>query len=199
MAKLTITEQQKAQCIQIFEKNDQIHLLKNALALFLIQILHKHPYLRLPEMKIIATESLRHQIYDQDPNAESETLNIHIKGWDVYIWRALDGYWCLDDFYQTSVEIVEQILTQCPLFSILPKNVRELKNLLEMGMISEQHLFLLPKFSEISPHDCREVLSWDGRYLLTGNQIGNLKLYTYKQWEELIERENTLFRKGFEK
>ncbi|MBJ8453571.1 hypothetical protein I6M90_19305 [Acinetobacter bereziniae] len=195
MSQLNITAQQTVDLIQIFGKNDQIHLLKSSLHDFFIQVFRKYPYLKLPEMNIIATETLKHQIYYQDPNAESETLNIHIQQWDIYIWRTLDGYWCLDDFYQQTIEIVEQILTICPLFSIIPENVKALKKLLDEHYILEEYLFDLPKFSENAPSDICEVLSWDGQYLLTGNKIENLKLYTYKEWDELIERENILYQK----
>lgn len=195
MSKLNITVQQKVDLVQIFEKNDQIHLLKSGLHDFFIQVFRKYPYLKRPDMNIVAMETLKHQIYDQDPDAESETLNIHIQQWDIYIWRTLDGYWCLDDFYQQNIEIVEQILTTCPLFSVIPENVKALKKLLDEHYILEEYLFELPKFSEYAPSDICEVLSWDGQYLLTGNKIENLKLYTYKEWDELIEQENILYQK----
>lgn len=190
MNKFNLSEQQKAKFVSIFSESFGLDILQNRLQSFFEEVFQNYPYLKLPQMDIVSTASLKYQVYYQEPDADPETLTIGIGHWNIYIWRTLDGNWCLDDLYEEPIGIVAEILTLCPLFLMIPKNVKNLKELLEIGMILEKHLFQLPKFSEIQPDDCREVLSWDGRYLLTGNKVENLKLYSYREWDELIQREN---------
>ena len=86
----------------------------------------------------------------------------------------------LNDLYDDIHEIAEKILTDIPVFKSIPENPKEVKTLLENGlMIFKPKIF--PVFSKIKPHDLNEVLTWDDRFLLVGTKVENLKVYSYEE------------------
>lgn len=88
-----------------------------------------------------------------------------------------------------AAKIAEILIMDIPIFSKIPTNVKEIKELLEHGLMKfDPKKF--PNFSESKPRDLNEVLSWDGKYILTGTNVGNLKVLTYNEWGNLIKREN---------
>lgn len=128
-------------------------------------------------------------VWYQEPNAITETLNIHQEKCDLYLWRCADQNWYLDDLYSDFSEIVNQILINIPIFHLIPENPKEVKTLLENGLMDfKPEIF--PKFSEKILGDLNEVLTWDDCFLLVGTSVKNLKIYSHKEWDDLIRREN---------
>lgn len=179
----------KIDLINIFSNTMYVEILAEKLKQLFIEILKRHPYIRLPELKIVPTKSLQHSVWYQEPNAITETLNIHQEKCDLYLWRCADQNWYLDDLYSDVSEVAEQILKSIPAFHSTPENPKEVKTLLENGLMNfKPETF--PKFSEKILGDLNEVLTWDERFLLVGTSVENLKIYNHKEWNDLIRREN---------
>ncbi|QOW45681.1 MULTISPECIES: hypothetical protein [Acinetobacter] len=179
----------KVELAQIFQQSKEVEVLLEKIRLLFTKILFNFSYMKLPNFQIILTGSLKFSVWYQEPNAITETLNIHQEKCDLYLWRCVDQKWYLDDLYSDVNEVAEQILKSIPAFHSTPENPKEVKTLLENGLMNfEPEIF--PKFSETIPDDLNEVLTWDDRFVLVGTSVENLKIYTYKEWNELIEREN---------
>ena len=179
----------KVEFIHLFENTRDVEALSANLRQLFCKILSLYPCMRLPEFDVISTKSLQYSVWYQDPQAMTETLNIHQNQCDLYLWRCVDQKWYLDDLYHDVSEITEQILKSIPAFHSIPENPKEVKTLLENGLMDfKPETF--PKFSEKIPNDLNEVLTWDARFLLVGTNIENLKTYTLKEWEDLVQREN---------
>ncbi len=179
----------KNELMYIFlQSKDAADLSVNLTQLFL-KMLNCDLYMTMPGIRIIATESLQYSVWCENPCAETETVNIHQGKCDLYLWRCADQKWYLNDLYDDIHEIAEKILTDIPVFKSIPENPKEVKTLLENGlMIFKPKIF--PVFSKIKPHDLNEVLTWDDRFLLVGTKVENLKVYSYEEWNDLIIREN---------
>ncbi|MFW1952873.1 hypothetical protein [Acinetobacter beijerinckii] len=173
----------------IFYKEQSLEELKISIQQLFSKILKAYPYLKLPTFSIIPTKSLEFIVWYQDPNAVTETLLIEQNCSDAYIWKGADQKWYLDDFYSEPHQIACKLIEIIPVFHSLPENPRELKHLLEIGIMHFDANFF-PKFSERKLEDCREVLTWDERFLLVGTQLENLKIYSHEEWKALIDREN---------
>ena len=185
----------KIELIQILSNTKDVELLKESLRKLFLDFLKNHSYMSLPEFKIVFTESLQFSVWYQDPEAITETLHIHQEKCDLYLWRCTDGKWYLDDLYNNASEIIEQILARIPIFHKIPENPKEVKTLLENGLMDfKPEIF--PIFSKNKPNDLKEVLTWDDRFLLVGTKVENLKIYSLKEWDDLIERENYLKNNG---
>lgn len=179
----------KVNLIQIFNNTKDIEILCKHLSLFFTEVIKFHSYMRLPIFNIVPTKSLQYSVWYQDPNAITETLNIYQRPCDLYLWLCLDNKWYLDDLYDDINEVTERILKSIPAFHSIPENPKEVKALLESGLMDFKPK-KFPKFSKKMPNDLNEVLTWDDRFLLVGTNIENLKIYSWKEWDELIEREN---------
>lgn len=173
----------------IFYKEQNLEELKISIQQLFSKILKAYPYLKPPTFSIIPTKSLEFIVWYQDPNAVTETLLIEQNGSDAYIWKGADQKWYLDDFYSEPYQIACKLIEIIPVFHSLPENPREVKHLLEIGIMDFDANFF-PKFSERKLEDDREVLTWDDRFLLVGTQLENLKIYSHKQWNDLVNREN---------
>ncbi|WP_109440311.1 hypothetical protein [Acinetobacter haemolyticus] len=173
----------------IFYKEQNLEELKTSIQQLFSKILKAYPYLKLPTFSIIPTKSLEFIVWYQDPNAITETLLIEQNGSDAYIWKGTDQKWYLDDLHYEPHQIACRLIEVIPVFHSLPENPREVKHLLDIGMMHFD-VNICPKFSERKLEDGREVLTWDDRFLLVGTQLNNLKLYSHKEWNDLINREN---------
>ncbi|NCU22444.1 hypothetical protein DZC41_02935 [Acinetobacter haemolyticus] len=173
----------------IFYKEQNLEELKISIQQLFSKILKAYPYLKPPTFSIIPTKSLEFIVWYQDPNAVTDTLLIEQNGSDAYIWKGVDQKWYLDDFYSEPHQIACKLIEIMPVFHSLPENPREVKHLLEIGIMDFDANFF-PKFSERKLEDDREVLTWDDRFLLVGTQLENLKIYSHKQWNDLVNREN---------
>ncbi|EXB27678.1 hypothetical protein J537_1252 [Acinetobacter baumannii 1437282] len=173
----------------IFYKEQNIEELKISIQQLFSKILKAYPYLKPPTFSIIPTKSLEFIVWYQDPNAVTETLLIEQNGSDAYIWKGTDQKWYLDDFYSEPYQIACKLIEIIPVFHSFPENPREVKHLLEIGIMDFDANFC-PKFSERKLEDDREVLTWDDRFLLVGTQLENLKLYSHEEWKALIDRDN---------
>ncbi|AXY56442.1 hypothetical protein CDG60_07575 [Acinetobacter chinensis] len=179
----------KIELLQILSNTKDVELLKESLRKLFLDILKNYSYMSLPEFKIVLTESLKFSAWYQDPDAITETLSIHQGKCDLYLWKCADQKWYLDDLYDDINEITEQILARIPIFHLIPENPREVKILLESGlMVFKPEMF--PVFSKIEPNDLNEVLTWDDRFLLVGTKVENLKIYSLEEWGGLVGREN---------
>ncbi|QER39878.1 hypothetical protein F2A31_09180 [Acinetobacter suaedae] len=173
----------------IFYKEQNLEELKNSIQQLFSKILKVYPYLKPPTFSIIPTKSLEFIVWYQDPNAITETLLIEQNSSEAYIWKGADQKWYLDDLYSEPHKIACKLIEIMPGFHSLPENPREVKHLLEIGiMYFNANIF--PKFSERKLEDDREVLTWDDRFLLVGTQLENLRIYSHKQWSDLVSREN---------
>ena len=179
----------KIELIQILSNTKAVEILKESLRKLLLEVLKNNSYMSLPEFKIVPTESLQFSVWYQDPDAITETLRIHQEKCDLYLWRCTDEKWYLDDLYNNASEITEQILARIPIFHKIPENPKEVKALLESGLMDfKPEIF--PIFSKNKPNDLNEVLTWDDRFLLVGTKVENLKIYSLTEWDMLIERED---------
>lgn len=175
--------------IHIFQNSKEVDILLGNFKKIFLKILLPYSYLRLPKFTIIPTESLEFSIWYEDPEAITETLNIHQGPCDLYFCRCADHKWYLDDLYDDLDEIADKILNDIPIFHRIPENPKEVKTLLENGLIDfKPEKF--PIFSANKIKDFNEVLTWDDRFLLVGTKVENLKIYSYKEWNDLIIREN---------
>lgn len=179
----------KIELTKIFSNSKDVELLKESLRKLFLDILKNYSYMSLPEFKIVPTESLQFSVWYQDPDAITETLHIHQEKCDLYLWRCADEKWYLDDLYNNTSEITEQILAGIPVFHKIPENPKEVKTLLESGLMDFKPDFF-PIFSKNKPKDLDEVLTWDDHFLLVGTKVENLKVYSLKEWSDLIGREN---------
>ncbi len=179
----------KIKLIKIISITKDVETLRTKLKQLFLEVVKNYPYMVLPEFKIVPTKSLQYLVWYQDPDAITETLNIHQGKCDLYLWLCLDQKWYLDDLYDDVSEITEQILARIPIFHKIPENPKEVKALLENGLMDFK-LGVFPIFSKKIPNDLNEVLTWDDRFLLVGTNIENLKIYSWKEWDELIGREN---------
>ncbi|MCH7307956.1 hypothetical protein MMO38_07345 [Acinetobacter sp. NIPH 1852] len=173
----------------IFYKEQNLEELKISTQQLFSRLLKAYPYLKLPAFSIVPTKSLEFIVWYQDPNAITETLLIEQNGSDAYIWKCADQKWYLDDLYSEPHQIACKLIESIPVFHSIPENPREVKHLLEIG-IMHFDACIFPKFSERKLEDDREVLIWDDRFLLVGTQLENLKIYSHKQWHDLVNREN---------
>ena len=179
----------KIELIQILSNTKNVEILKESLKQLFLEVLKNHSYMYLPEFKIVPTERLQFSVWYQDPDAITETLHIHQEKCDLYLWKCADQKWYLDDLYSDMNDIAAQILARIPIFYSIPENPKEVKTLLENGlMLFKPEIF--PVFSKIEPNDLNEVLTWDDRFLLVGTKVENLKNYSWKEWDDLIGREN---------
>ncbi|AWL28519.1 hypothetical protein DJ533_08055 [Acinetobacter defluvii] len=195
MKSISNLEDYRTEFVHIFQSTDDVEILLENLKNLFLKILQPYDCMVLPKFQIISTGSLQFSVWYQDPDAITETLNIHQKKCDLYLWRCSDQKWYLDDLYDDINEIVEQIFKNIPAFHLIPENPKEVKALLENGLMDfKPEAF--PKFSEKIPSDLNEVLTWDDRFLLVGTNIENLKIYSWKEWDDLIERENYLKNNG---
>ena len=179
----------KPDLIQIFNTTVGIEILMEKLKLLFKRVLECYPYMRLPEFKIIPTESLKFSIWYQEPDAITETLNIRQEKTDLYLWRCIDKKWYLNDLYSDNDVIADVFLNEIIIFHIIPENPKEVKTLLENGLMDFKPENF-PKFSEKKVTDLNEVLTWDDRFILVGTNVENLKIYNYQEWDKLIQREN---------
>ena len=179
----------KIELIQILSNTKNVEILKESLKQLFLEVLKNHSYMSLPEFKIIPTESLQYSVWYQDPDAITETLHIHQEKCDLYLWKCVDKKWYLDDLYDDIHEIAGKILTDIPIFHLIPENPKEVKTLLESGLMDFKPE-ILPVFSKNKPNDLNEVLTWDDCFLLVGTKVENLKIYSLKEWDDLIGREN---------
>lgn len=173
----------------IFYKEQNLEELKISIQQLFSRILKAYPYLKLPTFSIVPTKSLEFIVWYQDPNAITETLLIEQNGSDAYIWKCADQKWYLDDLYSEPHQIARKLIENIPVFHSIPENPREVKHLLEIGMMHFDAC-IFPKFSERKLEDDREVLTWDDRFLLVGTQLENLKIYSHEEWKALVNREN---------
>jgi hypothetical protein len=174
----------------ILNKKQKIEELESSIQQLFSTILKDYPYLKSPTFSMIPTKDLEFILWYQDPNAITETLLIKQNSFEAYIWRSSDQKWYLDDLYSEPHQIASKIIESIPMFHSIPENPKEVKHLLEVGIMLFD-MNVLPKFSEIKPMDCREVLTWDDHFLLVGTQLTNLKLYSHEEWNALIDRENS--------
>lgn len=179
----------KAEFVHIFQSTDDVEILLENLKKLFLKILHPYAYMALPKFQIISTESLQFSVWYQDPDAITETLNIVQRPCDLYLWRCSDQQWYLNDLYDDINEISDKIITRIPIFNSIPENPKEVKILLENSLMDfKPEIF--PKFSEKTPNDLNEVLTWDDWFLLVGTSVENLKIYSHKERDDLIRREN---------
>ncbi|MCH7336770.1 hypothetical protein [Acinetobacter sp. NIPH 2699] len=189
MKKNSNVEDYITELASIIHKEEKLETLKNAIEQLFYEILKNYPYLKLPSFSTIPTKSLEFSVWYQDPNAITETLLIEQNSFAAYIWKCDDQKWYLDDLYSDRCEIASQLIESMPVFHSIPENPKEVQHLLEIGIMHFDAI-LFPKFSERKPEDCREVLTWDERFLLVGTQLNNLRIYSYDEWKALIHREN---------
>lgn len=175
--------------VNIINKKQKVEDLETAINILFSSILSNYPYLKPPKFSIIPTQSLAFSVWYQDPNAITETLLIEQNGFTAYLWRCDDQKWYLDDLDSEPHEIARKLIENIPVFHSIPENPKEIKHLLEIGLIYFNPI-LFPCFSNKKLVDCREVLTWDDRFLLVGTQLNNLKLYSHEEWKALIDREN---------
>ena len=173
----------------ILYKEQSLEELDRSIQQLFSRILKEYPYLKLPMFSIIPTKNLEFIVWYQDPNAITETLLIKQNSFDAYIWKSANQKWYLDDLYSRPHEIAQKLIESIPVFHSIPENPKEVKHLLEVGMMHFDSTSF-PKFSKVKPKDCREVLTRDDRFLLVGTQQNNLKIYSYEEWNALIGREN---------
>lgn len=174
----------------ILNKKQKIEELESSIQQLFSIILKDYPYLKLPTFSIIPTRALEFIVWYQDPNAITETLLIKQNSFTAYLWRCDDEKWYLDDLYSEPREIASKLIKNIPVFYSIPENPKEVKHLLEIGIIHFNEI-LFPIFSNRTLEDSREVLTWDDHFLLVGTQLTNLKLYSHEEWNALIDRENS--------
>jgi len=119
----------------IFYKEQNLEELKISIQQLFSKILKAYPNLKPPTFSIIPTKSLEFIVWYQDPNAVTETLLIEQNGSDAYIWKGADQKWYLDDFYSEPYQIACKLIEIIPVFHSLPENPREVKHLLEIGIM----------------------------------------------------------------
>ncbi|MFV5263723.1 hypothetical protein ACMUMS_09150 [Acinetobacter courvalinii] len=175
--------------VNIIHKNHKVEDLATAIKGLVSLILKDYPYLKLPKFSIIPTKSLAFTIWYHVPNAITETLLIEQNGFTAYLWRCDDQKWYLDDLDSEPHEIARKLIENIPVFHSIPENPKDIKHLLEIRLMNFDGR-VIPHFSDRKPEDCREVLTWDDRFLLVGTQINNLKLYCHEEWKALVDREN---------
>ena len=173
----------------ILNKKQKIEELESSIQQLFSIILKDYPYLKLPTFSIIPTKALEFIVWYQDPNAITETLLIKQNSFTAYLWRCDDEKWYLNDLDFESAEIASKIIANVPVFNSIPENPKEVKHLLEIGIMHFNEI-LFPIFSNRTLEDSREVLTWDDHFLLVGTQLTNLKLYSHEEWKALIDREN---------
>ncbi|MFW1858392.1 hypothetical protein [Acinetobacter defluvii] len=190
MKSISNLEDYRTEFVHIFQSTDDVEILLENLKNLFLKILQPYDCMVLPKFQIISTGSLQFSVWYQDPDAITETLNIHQKKCDLYLWRCSDQKWYLDDLYSDMNDIAAQLLARIPIFHKIPENPKEVKTLLENGLMDFKP-DNFPKFSEKTPNnDLEEVLTWDDRFLLVGTDIENLKIYSVREWNDLIKREN---------
>jgi hypothetical protein len=175
--------------VNIINKKQKVEDLETAIKDLVSLMLKDYPYLKPPKFSIIPTKNLAFSVWYQEPNAITETLMIEQNGFTAYLWRCDDQKWYLDDLDSEPHEIARKLIENIPVFHSIPENPREIKHLLEVG-IMHFNTILFPNFSNKELEDSREVLTWDDRFLLVGTQVNNLKLYSHEEWKALIDREN---------
>ncbi|KHF78119.1 hypothetical protein PJ15_1176 [Acinetobacter sp. neg1] len=175
--------------VNIINKKQKVEDLETAIKDLVSLMLKDYPYLKPPKFSIIPTKTLAFSVWYQEPNAITETLMIEQNGFTAYLWRCDDQKWYLDDLDSEPHEIARKLIENIPVFHSIPENPREIKHLLEVG-IMHFNTILFPNFSNKELEDSREVLTWDDRFLLVGTQVNNLKLYSHEEWKALIDREN---------
>lgn len=178
-----------SELVNIIHKKQKVEDLERAIKDLVSLMLKDYPYLKPPKFSIIPTKTLAFSVWYEEPNAITETLLIEQNGFTAYLWRCDDQKWYLDDFYSEPYQIACKLIEIIPVFHSLPENPREVKHLLEIGIMDFDANFF-PKFSERKLEDDREVLTWNDRFLLVGTQLENLKLYSHEEWKALIDREN---------
>ncbi|CAI3117560.1 hypothetical protein MWMV7_MWMV7_01022 [Acinetobacter calcoaceticus] len=174
---------------KILYKEQNLEELNSLIQKLFSRILKAYPYIKLPVFSIIPTKDLEFTVWYQNPNAITETLLIKQNNFEAYIWKSSDQKWYLDDLYSEPHQIAKKIIERIPMFHSIPENPREVKYLLEIGVIHFDPKFF-PKFSEIKLEDTHEILTWDDRFLLIGTRLNNLKIYSHEEWKDLIDREN---------
>lgn len=175
---------------KILNKKQKTEELESSIQQLFSTILKDYPYLKSPTFSMIPTKDLEFIIWYQDPNAITETLLIKQNSFEAYIWRSSDQKWYLDDLYSEPHQIASKIIESIPMFHSIPENPKEVKHLLEIGIMHFNEI-LFPIFSNRTLEDSREVLTWDDHFLLVGTQLTNLKLYSHEEWNALIDRENS--------
>lgn len=179
----------KTEFVHIFQSTGDVEILLENFKKLFLRILHLYAYMALPKFQIFSTESLKFSVWYQDPDAITETLNIFQRPCDLYLWRCSDQQWHLNDLYDDINEISDKIITGVPIFNSIPENPKEVKILLENGLMDFKP-DIFPIFSVKKLGDIAEVLTWDDRFILVGTHIENLKIYSHKEWDDLIRREN---------
>ncbi|MEB6665460.1 hypothetical protein MXM33_00265 [Acinetobacter vivianii] len=175
--------------VNIINKKQKVEDLETAIKDLVSLMLKDYPYLKPPKFSIIPTKTLAFSVWYQEPNAITETLLIEQNGFTAYLWRCDDQKWYLDDLDSEPHEVARKLIENIPVFHSIPENPKEIKHLLAVG-IMHFNAILFPNFSNKELEDCREVLTWDDRFLLVGTQVNNLKLYSHEEWKALIDREN---------
>nr|WP_227554499.1 hypothetical protein [Acinetobacter courvalinii] len=175
--------------VNIIHKNHKVEDLATAIKGLVSLILKDYPYLKPPKFLIIPTKTLAFSVWYQEPNAITETLLIEQNGFTAYLWRCDDQKWYLDDLDSEPHEFARKLIENIPVFHSIPENPKDIKHLLEIGIMDFDANFC-PKFSERKLEDDREVLTWDDRFLLVGTQLENLKLYSHEEWKAFIDRDN---------
>ena len=178
-----------SELVNIIHKKQKVEDLEIAIKDLVSLMLKDYPYLKPPKFSIIPTKTLAFSVWYEEPNAITETLLIQQNGFTAYLWRCDDQKWYLDDLDSEPHEIARKLIENIPVFHSIPENPKEIKHLLEIGLIYFNPT-LFPCFSNKNLEDCREVLTWDDRFLLVGTQLKNLKLYSHEEWKALTDREN---------
>ncbi|WP_338149637.1 hypothetical protein [Acinetobacter modestus] len=178
-----------SELVNIIHKKQKVEDLEIAIKDLFSLMLKDYPYLKPPKFSIIPTKTLAFSVWYEEPNAITETLLIEQNGFTAYLWRCDDQKWYLDDLDSEPHEIACKLIKNIPVLHSIPENPKEIKHLLEIGLIYFNPI-LFPCFSNKKLDDCREVLTWDDRFLLVGTQLKNLKLYSHEEWKALIDREN---------
>ena len=189
MKTISNLNQYKNELSHIFQQTKEVGILLESIKNLFLKVLKPYPYMNSPELKLISTDSLKFSVWYQDPNAITETLNIHQTECDLYLWRCADQKWYLNDLYNNPEEISMMLLDGIPCFKCIPENPREVQDLLK-NKLMHFDLDKFPIFSEKAPLDKREVLTWDDRFILVGTHVENLKIYSHREWGDLIQREN---------
>ena len=68
MNQLNLSEQQKAKFVSIFSESLGLDILQNRLQSFFEEVFQNYSYLKLPQMNIVSTASLKYQVYYQEPS-----------------------------------------------------------------------------------------------------------------------------------
>lgn len=138
MKTISNLNQYKNELSHIFQQAKEVGILLESIKNLFLKVLNPYPYMNSPELKLINTDSLKFSVWYEDPNAITETLNIHQTECDLYLWRCADQKWYLNDLYNDTHEISKKIIDSLPVFYSIPENPKEIKTLLDNGLISFQ-------------------------------------------------------------